>query len=103
MYPSDKTLALLAAIRDFTEYYPDPKAAIIATAELTAYGAVSMWTVFFFFDGPSPPGYVFQNFTSLSESSSTTKNQQFWELMYENNAFSLNGSYYTVTKPQKTW
>jgi hypothetical protein len=30
-------------VRNFTEDYTDEKAAIIMTAELTAFGAVDMW------------------------------------------------------------
>jgi hypothetical protein len=97
MYAADKTNAILSAIRDFTEYYPDPKAGIIATAEYTGYGLVNLWTVFFFYDGPNPPSYVFQNFTSLTSTTDTTGIKQYHELLFENNAFSLNGSFYTVS------
>src|ERR1700760_632564 len=97
MYGGDKTNSLLAAIRDFTESYPDPKAGLIATAEYTAYGVVNLWTVFFFYDGPKPHSYVFQNFTSLTSLTDTTATKLYHELLFENNAFSLNGSFYTVS------
>jgi hypothetical protein len=96
MFADDKTPKILAAIRDFTEYYPDPKAAIIATGESTVYGAVGIWTIFFFYDGPSPPVGVFDNFTRLPSFADTTKTRTFTDLVYANNAFSLNGSFYTV-------
>ena len=97
MYAADKTGTLLSAIRDFTETYPDPKAGLIATAEITGYGNVELWTVFFFYDGPKPPPYVFQNFTSLTSTADTTGPKNYYDLLYENNAYSLNGSFYTVS------
>jgi hypothetical protein len=42
-YTADKSAPILAAVRDFTEYYPDDKAAIIMTAELTQFGAIDMY------------------------------------------------------------
>lgn len=56
---------MLAAVRDFTEYYPDEKAALIMTAELTSLGAIDIWTMFLFYDGPTPPPGVFDNFTAI--------------------------------------
>jgi hypothetical protein len=96
-YAKDKTPKLLAAVRDFTQYYPDPKAAIIATAEATAYGAAQLWVIFFFYDGPSPPEHVFQNFTRIAHLNSDTKMQSYSKLLYGNNNYVLNGSYYSVT------
>jgi hypothetical protein len=97
MYAADKTNAILSAVREFTETYPDPKAGLIATAEIASYGAISMWTVFFFYDGQKPPPYIFQNFTSLTSTADTTGTKLYYDLMYENNAYSLNGSFYTVS------
>jgi FAD/FMN-containing dehydrogenase len=42
-FTADKSAQLLSALRDFTEYYPDDKAAIIMTAEITALGAVDLF------------------------------------------------------------
>ena len=41
----NNTAEMLKAIRDFTEYNTDPKAAIIATAERTLATLVRLWTV----------------------------------------------------------
>jgi hypothetical protein len=71
---------MLAAIRDYTEHNSDPKAGIIATAELTAYNLVDLWIVFFFYNGPKPPANVFKNFTDISALMDTTKTRSFHDL-----------------------
>jgi FAD/FMN-containing dehydrogenase len=96
-YSAAQTPKMLAAIRDFTEYYPDQKAAIIATSETTVYGALGLWVVFFFYNGPVVPPNVFANFTKISHISSSTKTRPLAEFFYDNNKFSLNGSYYAVS------
>jgi FAD/FMN-containing dehydrogenase len=96
-YSAAQTPKMLAAIRDFTEHYPDPRAAIIATSETTLYGALGLWVVFFFYNGPVVPQNVFANFSKISHISSNTKTQSFSSFVYDNNKFSLNGSYYAVS------
>jgi len=54
----------LQAVRDFTEYYPDDKAAVIVTADHAAL--INTWIMFLFYDGPEPPKGVFDNFTALN-------------------------------------
>jgi FAD/FMN-containing dehydrogenase len=69
IYFANQTIAVLEAIRDFTRYNTDPKAAIIGTYEkLTTPGlglnldeACIMFAVY---DGPNP-GNVFDNFTRI--------------------------------------
>lgn len=77
-FPYDKSPQLLQAIRDFTEYYPDDKAAIIPTCEHTAL--FTEWYVFFFYDGPTPPDGIFNNFTDLGADISTVKT---WDSYYD--------------------
>jgi hypothetical protein len=47
IFTADKTTKLLAAVRNFTENYPDEKAGIIMTSELTALGAVDIWIMLY--------------------------------------------------------
>lgn len=63
---------LLKAVRDFTEYNTDPRAAVIVTAErstglvipeLIDIELLDTWILFLFYDGPSPPADLFRNFT----------------------------------------
>jgi hypothetical protein len=98
MYSADKTPTLLKAVRDFTANYPDPKAAIIATCQQGLYGALGLWTVFFFYDGKTPPPNVFSDFDKLTAAIDTTKTKPFLELLYDNNLIQTpNGSYVTVS------
>jgi hypothetical protein len=60
-----QTSELLAALRNFTENYPDDKAGIIMTAEITALGLVDIWIMFLFYDGPTPPAGVFDMYVTL--------------------------------------
>jgi hypothetical protein len=88
---------MLAAVRDFTEYYPDEKAAIIMTAELTTLGAIDIWLMFLFYDGPNPPAGVFDNFTAIGPISNDCKTRRYSELLTHNNFGVLKGSIYTIT------
>ncbi|KAM7217936.1 FAD-binding domain containing protein [Rhypophila decipiens] len=55
---------LLKAVRDFTEYNTDPKAAVIVTAERTNVNLIDSWILFLFYDGATPPSGMFTNFTT---------------------------------------
>jgi len=57
--------ALLQAVRDFTEYSEDPKAAVIVTAERANVNIIDSWILFLFYDGPVVPPGTFENFTSI--------------------------------------
>lgn len=63
---------LLRAVRDFTEYNTDDRAAVIVTAErstglvipeLIDVSLIDTWILFLFYDGPTPPADTFRNFT----------------------------------------
>lgn len=95
-YSGAHSRKMLTAIRDFTEYYPDPKAGIIATSETTLSGVLELWVIFFFYNGPDVPEHVFANFSRIPHLSSSTKTRSISDFAYDNNRFSLNGSYYAV-------
>lgn len=77
-FSKEKTPEILDAIRNFVEYYPDDKAAIIPTCENTSL--FTSWFIFFFYDGATPPPEVFANFTSITSQSSTL---QTWDSYYD--------------------
>jgi hypothetical protein len=58
--------ALLKAVRDFTEYNTDDRAAVIVTAERANVDVVDSWILFLFYDGPVVPADFFKNFTSVA-------------------------------------
>jgi hypothetical protein len=88
---------LLAAVRNFTDDYPDEKAAIIMTAELTAFGAVDIWTMFLFYDGAQPPAGVFDIFTDIKPITNDCKTRSYYDLLTHNNFGVIKGSIYTIT------
>jgi hypothetical protein len=98
VYSADDTTTpqLLAAIRDFTEYYPDEKAAIIMTAERTLGTLLDIWILFVFYNGPTPPAGVFDNFTAIPHTIDSTKTQSINDLLSGNNWAVLKGSVYTI-------
>ncbi|KAH7078956.1 hypothetical protein BKA63DRAFT_254912 [Paraphoma chrysanthemicola] len=97
IFSVDKTDALLAALRNFTENYPDEKAAIIQTAELTALGAVDIWVLFLFYDGPTPPPGVFDIFTNIGPLVNNCQSRSYYDLLTYNNFGVLKGSVYIIT------
>ncbi|KAI8633657.1 FAD binding domain-containing protein [Xylariaceae sp. FL1651] len=90
------TAAMLAAVRDFTENYPDEKAGIIVTAERTLSTLVDLWILFLYYNGPEPPPGVFDNFTAITPNINTCKTQSMNALVSGNNWAVLKGSVYTI-------
>ncbi|KAL5117775.1 hypothetical protein ACEQ8H_004385 [Pleosporales sp. CAS-2024a] len=97
VFTADKTDQLLAAVRSFADDYPDEKAAIIMTAELTALGAVDIWVMFLFYDGPEPAAGVFDVFTDIKPLTNDCKTRSYYDLLTKNNFGVLKGSIYTIT------
>lgn len=93
---NNTTPKLLAALRDFTEYYPDEKAGIILTAERTLATAVDIWIMFVYYNGPEPPAYLFKNFTDIGPVTNFCKTQSMHQLLSGNNWAVLKGSVYTI-------
>ncbi|KAL1613001.1 hypothetical protein SLS60_001232 [Paraconiothyrium brasiliense] len=96
VFAADKTPEILEALRDFTEYYPDDKAGIIMTAELTQFGVIDMWLMFLFYDGPTPPAGVFDNFTRIAHVSDNTKTRSYSDLLTFNNFGVIKTEIYTI-------
>lgn len=76
-----KDKKLLNAVRDFTEYNEDEKAAVIVTAERANVDVVDSWIIFLFYDGPTPPPGLFDNFTDVNPLLDTTRTRTYADLM----------------------
>jgi hypothetical protein len=93
-YTGGKAPALMKAVRTFTENYPDPKAAIIVTAERVL--DINMWLMFFFYDGPEVPKGVFDEFLAISHITDSTKTRSYADLLVGNDKLSLTGQRYLI-------
>lgn len=72
---------LLQAVRDFTEYNDDDKAAVIVTAERGNIDLIDSWILFLFYDGPEVPAHIFKNFTDIGPILNTCKRQSYSKLI----------------------
>ncbi|CAO2657439.1 Nn.00g035650.m01.CDS01 [Neocucurbitaria sp. VM-36] len=105
IFSGDKSPQMLAAVRNFTENYPDEKAGIIMTAELTALGAVDIWIMFLWanrvttsvYDGPTPPPGVFDIFTDIGPLVNNCETRSYYDLLTYNDFAVIKGSIYTIT------
>ncbi|KAF2476240.1 FAD binding domain-containing protein, partial [Lindgomyces ingoldianus] len=96
VFTGEKASEMLAAVRDFTEYYPDEKAGIIMTAGITALGAFDLWIMFLFYDGPIPPEDVFKNFANIGPFVNNCATRSYYDLLSSNNWAEVKGSVYTT-------
>jgi FAD/FMN-containing dehydrogenase len=88
----NKDKQLLQAVRDWTEYNEDDKAAVIVTAERANINVVDSWIIFLFYDGPTPPPDLFRNFTDVNPLLDTTRTQTYADLMAGSNWVVIKGN-----------
>ncbi|RDW57061.1 hypothetical protein BP6252_13876 [Coleophoma cylindrospora] len=93
---------ILLAVRDFVEYYPDEKAAIIVTKEITIASLVEIWLIFFFYDGPTPPAGTFDNFTNIGPLVNTCKTTTYYDFVSADDALVITGEVYMITTEATT-
>ncbi|KAI2636578.1 FAD-binding domain-containing protein [Hypomontagnella submonticulosa] len=92
LHSSETDAKLLKAVRDFTEYNDDDKAAVIVTAERGNIDLIDTWILFLFYDGPVVPEGIFKNFTDVGPLLDTTKVQTYASLMGGSNWVIVQGS-----------
>lgn len=88
----NKDKQLLRAVRDWTEYNEDDKAAVIVTAERANLNIVDSWIIFLFYDGPLPPRGLFKNFTDVDPLLDTTRTRTYADLMALSNWVVIKGN-----------
>lgn len=88
------TPALFAALRDFTEHYPDDKAAVVLTAERTPAIFHQKWSLSLYYDGPQPPAGVFDSFLAIEHTSDSCRTQSMRSLI--NDTAHVGWSTYTT-------
>ncbi|PLB53475.1 FAD dependent oxidoreductase [Aspergillus steynii IBT 23096] len=94
IFKASQTAEVLEAVRDFTDNYPDDKAAVIVTAEHAAL--LNTWIMFLFYDGPEPPNGVFDKFKALKPTDTTKTWDSYYDLLKNNDFFILKGQRYTI-------
>ena len=95
LHTTETAATLLKAVRDFTEYCDDEKAALVLTA-VKGVGLIDLWIMFAFYDAPNPPTEVFANFTAAGTLVNTCKTQSYASLLSANNAGVIKGRIYTI-------
>ncbi|XDG03874.1 hypothetical protein ABKA04_003489 [Annulohypoxylon sp. FPYF3050] len=93
---TETTAAILSAVRNFTENYPDNKAGIIVTAERTLATLLDIWVLFLYYNGPEPPQGVFDEFLAIGPIINSCKTQRYSALLSGNNWAVVKGSVYTI-------
>ncbi|KAI1393264.1 FAD-binding domain-containing protein [Hypoxylon trugodes] len=83
---------MLKAVRDFTDYNEDDKAAVIVTAERGNIDLIDTWILFLFYDGIDVPEGTFKNFTDIGPLLDTTKVQTYADLIGGSNWVIVKGS-----------
>lgn len=68
----------------------------IVTAERTQFGVIDIWLMFLFYDGPTPPAGVFDNFTAIAHISDDTKSRTYSDLLTHNNFGVIKTEIYTI-------
>ena len=90
MFPGSKSTEVISAVHDFSINYPDDKAGIIATR---LRGLLTdLWTIYLFYDGPSPPDHVFGRFRAIGPTSDTTETRSYIDLVTKNNDVIVPGT-----------
>ncbi|KAK3387945.1 hypothetical protein B0H63DRAFT_542413 [Podospora didyma] len=87
---------ILKAVRDFTEYNADDKAAVIVTAERTNVNLVDSWILFLFYDGAVVPPGTFSNFTSIGPIANTARVRTYADYMAFSNWVIVPASIVTI-------
>jgi hypothetical protein len=96
IFTSEQTDDVLAAVRDFTEYYPTDKAAIIATHEITLATLVDIWIIFIFYDGDLPPAGTFDNFTAIGPLINTCGPTTYLDFISAEDDLVITGQVYQI-------
>ncbi|OQO03643.1 hypothetical protein B0A48_10308 [Cryoendolithus antarcticus] len=105
-YTPDKRQALFRAITRFVRDYPDAKAAVIPVFQfglpLNVLNVVTGPLLFMFYDGPTPPAGVFDEFNAISSLSDDTGAKRYADLAQEAGGGALVGfgtSFREITYP----
>ncbi|KAK0611938.1 hypothetical protein B0T14DRAFT_531305 [Immersiella caudata] len=83
---------MLKAVRDWTEWNTDDRAAVIVTAERANLNVVDSWILFLFYDGEEVPPGTFDNFTDIGPIVNTVRRRSYADLLAWSNWVVIKGS-----------
>ncbi|PVH82788.1 FAD-binding domain-containing protein [Cadophora sp. DSE1049] len=96
-YTRDVAPQILAATQNFTENFPDPRAAIIMTFQTLVNSLDQFFAIFFFYNGPILPPGVFDAFNVIPSTGDSVKTQSYSSLLIANAKFgSIYGLRYVL-------
>lgn len=96
IYTMDQKEALLQATHNLVSDYYDPKAAVIVTYTSTVESLIEVFVVFYFYNSPSGPGKILEEFNSIPALISRTKTRSYLDLLDSNSVFSIPGMRYLI-------
>lgn len=79
MYPTLKYDEIRTAIADFSAYAQDPKAAILPS--YISVAGNQLINLGIFYDGPTPPTGIFDNFTNILSVSRDLKTRSYTDMI----------------------
>ena len=82
VYNAEDRQALFSALSDFIRDYPDAKSAVIPTFNFAGPG-IALPTLFFFYDGPTPPVDAFSALDVIESVSDSTGAKSYTDLTNE--------------------
>lgn len=81
-YAATEAEAILNATQTFNQNYDQhPEAAVIVTGEIAIDSLLELFIVFFFYDGPTPPEGVFDDFNAIPTLTDGAKTQSYYDLV----------------------
>ncbi|MBE3042725.1 hypothetical protein IMZ48_09160, partial [Candidatus Bathyarchaeota archaeon] len=86
----------LGALWNFTERCDDNKAAIILTAARGLDGRVDFWNLFTFYDGPTPPASIFDDFYAANPIIDTSATKSYYKFLTENDKVVYDGTIWNI-------
>ncbi|KUJ08661.1 FAD-binding domain-containing protein [Mollisia scopiformis] len=96
-YAATEAEALLNATENFNENYDkDPKAAVIVTGEIAIDSLLEIFVVFFFYDGPTAPAGIFDEFNAIPFLTDGTETRSYYDLINSDDGTNLYGLRYLI-------
>jgi hypothetical protein len=73
--------ALLNATQNFIQNNNDPKAAVIVTGSFAIENLAELFVLFFFYDGPTPPAGIFDEFDAVIPIEDQVSTQSYYNIV----------------------